>query len=245
MKCLSALALLTLSGTVAAQQPTKTFYLDYAFQEIFVNNDVAYIVDRYATAPVHWTDSVFTVAGGDLRQVVQTSRQSQGDTLVRTTQWQANGRLQWQEEKRGKHLHGPQLYYNEAGQLRHRHLYVAGALRSTECVPVASTSRTCQEVEITLPQYPGGQEGILRYIAERLHYPADALSGRKQGKVLVYFVIDETGQVRNVHVKDSIFPSLSAESIRVVKGLPRFGPGRKAGLPVPVRCAVPVTFNIN
>ncbi|GGG50043.1 energy transducer TonB [Hymenobacter glacieicola] len=245
MKYLLALVLLALCLPTAAQQPTKTFYLGYGFQEVFVNNDVAYVVDRYSTGPGRWTDSVFTVANSYLREVVQTSIGPQGDTSTVTTRWQPNGLLQWREEQAGKHLHGSQRYYNEAGQLRHHHVYVAGTFKSAECKTAGGTSRVCREVETIPPQYPGETEGILRYLAEHLYYPADALAGRKQGKVLVYFVVDETGQVRNVHIKEPIFPSLGAEGIRVVKGLSGFEAARKAGLPIPVRYAVPVTFYLH
>lgn len=247
-KLFHTITLLLLVSTlpVAAQQrPAKTFYLSYGFQEIFVNNDVGYVVDRYTTGPGNWTDSVFTVADGYLRQVVQASRQPQGDTLTHTTRWQANGHLQWQEQTRGKHLHGPQLYYDQAGQLRHHHVYVAGSLKSTECVSGGGASQVCQGVETIAPQYPSGLEGLLRYVAQNVHYPLDAVAARKQGKVLVYFVVDETGQVRNVNVKNPVFPSLDAESIRVIKTLARFTPSRKAGLAIPIHFAVPVTFNIN
>ncbi|MBX0289551.1 energy transducer TonB [Hymenobacter sp. HSC-4F20] len=245
MKYLLALAVvLTLSMSAAAQQPVKTFYLDYGFQEIFVNDDVAYLVDRHITGPGRWTDSVFTVANSYLREVVHASIRSQGDTSFSTTRWQPNGLVQWREEKLGKRQNGTQLYYDQAGRLRHRHQYVAGIQKSTECVSATGTPEACHYAE-EIAQYPAGMPGLLSYVAQHLHYPMDALASRIQGKVLVYFVVDEEGQVRNIRVKNSLFPSLDAESMRVVKQLSRFAPGRKAGLTVPTRYAVPVTFSIN
>ncbi|MBT9394197.1 energy transducer TonB [Hymenobacter sp. NST-14] len=235
--------LITSCPIIAQQKPSKTFYLDYGFKEIFVNNDVAYVVDRYSTGPASWTDSVFTVMDGYLRQVEQVSHHPQGDTITHSTRWQANGLLQWQEERLGKKRHGPQLYYNRQGRLQHRHLYVAGVQQRTDCTLGNVNSQTCDDQQ-AMPQYPGGVEALLKKIAADLHYPVDALAGRKQGRILVHFVVDETGQVRNAHVRDQVFPSLGAESIRVVKGLAQFEPARKAGLPVPVFFAVPVTFSI-
>jgi TonB family protein len=249
MKSIFTLVLLSSALSVAGQQkpvPSKTLYLDHAFQKLFVDDgDVAYVADHYVTGPASWTDSTFSLADSYLRQVVQTSVPKVGDTSVVTTRWHRNGHLQWREERFSRKQHGTQLYYDKAGQLRHQHVYVAGTLKSTACVAAVGTPQVCRDTEAIAPQYPNGVEGLLRYVGQNVHYPADALAQRKQGKVLVYFVVDETGQVRNVRVKNPVFPSLDAESIRVVKTLARFEPCRKAGMAVPISFAVPVTFNIN
>lgn len=247
----SAFTVVLLSSALSAvgqqkPEPAKTYYLDHAFQKLLIDDgDVAYVEDHYLTGPTSWTDSTFSLANSYLRQVVQTSVSAAGDTGVVTTRWHRNGHLQWREEKVNQKQHGAQRYYDQAGQLRHQHVYVDGSLKSTACVPALGLPKVCQDVEPSVPQYPGGVEGLLRYVGENVRYPSDALAGRKQGKVLVYFVVDEAGLVRNVRIKSSVFPSLDAESIRVMKGVARFTPCHKAGIAVPTSLIVPVTFNIN
>ncbi|TGD80238.1 energy transducer TonB [Hymenobacter wooponensis] len=249
MKRLFTALLLSSSVPVVGQQkaaPSQTFYSDHAFQKLLVDDgDVAFVVDHYSTGITSWIDSTFSLTDGYLRQVVQTNMLATGDTSEVTTRWHRNGHLQWREERLNKKQHGTQLYYDKAGQLRHQHGYVAGTLKNTTCEPTVGARQVCQNTETIAPQYPSGVEGILRFVGENIHYPLDALAQRKQGKVLVYFVVDEIGQVRNVRIKQSVFPSLDAESMRVVKRLGRFEPCRKAGMAVPTSFIVPVTFNIN
>lgn len=248
MKYTCVVALLSSALSVVGQQksePAKTYYLDHAFQKLLVDDgDVAYVADHYPTGPTSWTDSTFSLADSYLRQVVQTSVSATRDTSIVTTRWHRNGHLQWREQQVNHKQHGTQRYYDQAGKLRHQHVYVAGTLKSTECVPAMALPNTCQDVEAIAPEYPGGVEGLLRVVGENVRYPSDTLVGRRQGKVLVYLVVDETGQVRNVRAKNPVFPSLDAESIRVVKGLAKFKPCRKAGIAVPTSLVVPVTFNI-
>lgn len=50
------------------------------------------------------------------------------------------------------------------------------------------------------PQFPGGEEALLKYIADNIIYPADAFENNIQGRVVVQFVVTKTGDVENVKV---------------------------------------------
>ena len=73
-------------------------------------------------------------------------------------------------------------------------------------------------------------------------YPKKPFWDGVQGTVLIEFVVDETGSVRNATVKKSI-PGLDDAALDCVKQW-RFSPARKAGTPVAAVAQAPVTFRI-
>jgi protein TonB len=95
-----------------------------------------------------------------------------------------------------------------------------------------------------MPEYPGGQNALLRYVGENINYPSDARNNNIEGKVVLKFVVNTDGSVDRIEILRSIDPSLDEEAIRVVKTLPRFRPGKQGGVPVPVWFALPVVFKI-
>ena len=70
------------------------------------------------------------------------------------------------------------------------------------------------------------------------------MSNHVQGRVIVQFVVDKTGQVRDVMVVRSVDKDLDKEAIRVVKSLPKFTPGRQNGKAVNVWYTLPVPFTL-
>lgn len=97
----------------------------------------------------------------------------------------------------------------------------------------------------TMPQFPGGNAALMRFIAINLRYPQTAQDNNIQGKVVVQFVVTKTGQVGPVNVVRGVDPALDAEAVRVCKLLPDFNPGRNsAGEPVNVWYTLPINFRL-
>lgn len=95
-----------------------------------------------------------------------------------------------------------------------------------------------------MPQYPGGDEALLAFIAHHIKYPEDARKTGKQGRVICLFIVEKDGQVSNVKVLRSLYPSLDEEAVRVIKSFPRWTPGKVKGNPVRVTFTVPITFRL-
>ncbi len=95
-----------------------------------------------------------------------------------------------------------------------------------------------------LPQFPGGEAALRRYVAEHIQYPEQAAENDIQGTVYVRFVVTKTGKVGKVEVLRSVDPLLDQEAIRVVKTLPKFKPGMQGGHPVNVWFILPITFKL-
>ena len=96
-----------------------------------------------------------------------------------------------------------------------------------------------------MPVFPGGDEGILKYISDNIHYPKEAKDKGIQGKVIAHFKIKTDGTVSDVSVLKGVDLSLDKEAIRVVSTLPRFSPGKLKGKTVPVWYTIPITFSLN
>ena len=93
-----------------------------------------------------------------------------------------------------------------------------------------------------MPEYPGGDLALRKYIAANIKYPKYAQEHGVQGKVYVNFVVSKTGEVGGATIARGISPSLDAEALRVVENLPKWKPGMQRGQPVNVRFTVPINF---
>ena len=96
----------------------------------------------------------------------------------------------------------------------------------------------------TMPYFPGGQELLLKYLAANIKYPASAVKAKKQGRVIVTFIVQKDGSITHAKIARSINPELDAEALRVVKGMPKWTPGTQLGKPVSVKYVLPVKFSL-
>ena len=83
-----------------------------------------------------------------------------------------------------------------------------------------------------------------KWVYQYLKYPKYAVENGIQGRVLVDFVIDEDGNVKDVKVSRSIHTALDEEAVRVISASPKWRPGRHRGKKVKVALTVPVDFRL-
>ena len=95
-----------------------------------------------------------------------------------------------------------------------------------------------------MPEFPGGSQALLDYIAKNIKYPEEAIMNNIQGKVTLKFVVNTDGSVNRIEILRGVDPLLDHEAIRVVATLPKFRPGKQNGIPVPVWFMVPVNFQL-
>lgn len=101
----------------------------------------------------------------------------------------------------------------------------AEAKASDAIAPADTTKNVVYDVTETLPQFPGGQEMMMKYLAANIKYPASAVKAKKQGRVIVTFVIQKDGSVTKARIARSVDPELDAEALRIVKAMPNWTPG--------------------
>ena len=95
-----------------------------------------------------------------------------------------------------------------------------------------------------MPQFPGGEAALMRFLSSHINYPPMAAENNIQGKVIVQFVVDKTGKVGEVKVVRTVDKDLDHEAIRVCQALPKFTPGRQNGRPVSVWYTLPIQFKL-
>ena len=100
------------------------------------------------------------------------------------------------------------------------------------------------EVVEQMPSFPGGPEGLMRYISKNIKYPVGAQKAGTQGRVMIEVIIDTNGNVTNPKVSQGVDPLLDAEAIRVTSNMPKWQPGTQRGQAVNVKYTFPIIFRL-
>jgi TonB family protein len=95
-----------------------------------------------------------------------------------------------------------------------------------------------------MPEFPGGELALHKWIANEIKYPVIAQENGIQGKVYVTFVIGKDGSVSNANVARGVDSSLDKEALRVVNALPKWKPGKQRGKQVNVSYTLPIEFKL-
>lgn len=103
---------------------------------------------------------------------------------------------------------------------------------------------TVYSVVETLPEFPGGMQGLLNYVAKNTKYPQNAVKNKIEGKVIINFIIEKDGSVTNVKPYRGVSPDLDKEAIRVISSLPKWKPGAQHGKPVRTAYTMPIAFKL-
>ena len=107
-----------------------------------------------------------------------------------------------------------------------------------------SKERVFRHVE-PMPEFPGGEAALMRFLNENLRYPAAAFKNGIQGCVTVQFIVKEDGSVGDVKVVRGVDPTLDEEAVRVCKALPKFIPSKQSGIRANVWFTLPITFKLD
>jgi len=94
------------------------------------------------------------------------------------------------------------------------------------------------------PKFPGGDVSRLTFLRNNIRYPEGARNTGIQGVVMVVFVIETDGSITHVQVTKGIGAGCDDEAMRVIKLMPRWDPGRRAGRAVRVMVKMPIVFSI-
>ncbi|MBA4409623.1 MAG: TonB family protein [Bacteroidota bacterium] len=104
------------------------------------------------------------------------------------------------------------------------------------------TTSTPYAVVEQMPEFPGGEAALQRYLRSSVKYPTIAMENGIQGKVYIGFVVERNGTISNVRVARGVDISLDKEAMRVVRLMPKWIPGKQNGEPVRVSFTAPINF---
>lgn len=110
-----------------------------------------------------------------------------------------------------------------------------GGNQTAEAAPLPLTRR---------PAFPGGQEALDVYIENNLKYPKTAVDNNFEGEVLVYFKVDQLGNISEVKILEGICNACDQEVIRIIEAMPNWKPALQYGMAVPNPVTLTVRFSM-
>jgi protein TonB len=93
-------------------------------------------------------------------------------------------------------------------------------------------------------EFPGGMEGLYKFLNKNIKYPASARRMGVDGKVFIEFVVNKEGEISDVKVLKSLSTDCDKEALRLVSMMPPWKPGKQNGKAVRSRFVLPLTFKL-
>lgn len=126
---------------------------------------------------------------------------------------------------------------------------VAGEPGGTGTAPGAPAAPPVEEDRVLpvaekMPEFPGGMDGLLRFLGRNLRVPEEALETGQRVKLPVRFVVNKDGHLSGVEFLAEADEVFKKEVLRVVAKMPRFIPGSQGGKSVAVYFAIPIIFQV-
>ena len=110
----------------------------------------------------------------------------------------------------------------------------------TEQSPSDATFQVVEEA----PEFPGGMQACMVFLAKNIKYPVSAQEAKIEGRVIVQFIVKKDGTIADPIVMRGVSPELDAEALRVVSLMPNWKPGRQRGKTVNVKYTIPIMFRL-
>ncbi len=95
-----------------------------------------------------------------------------------------------------------------------------------------------------VPQFPGGDRAMMKFINETRRYPVEAYNNKVQGRVVCSFVVYPDGTINVISVIKGVEESLDREAVRIIQEMPRWMAGTIGEQPVPVSCVLTIPFRL-
>ena len=117
-------------------------------------------------------------------------------------------------------------------------------------LPKVTEENTSEIIEtpdstVVLPQYPGGDKALMKFLVSNMQYPIEAARNNIQGRVIVSFLVMTDGSITDVKIIQSVHLLLDKEAIRIVKRMPKWIPGTRDSEPVNFYYSLPITFRLS
>lgn len=117
-----------------------------------------------------------------------------------------------------------------------------------------------------MPSFPGGQKALMKYLSRYVQYPQLAARYGVEGRVVMRFVVDVDGSLKDIAVQECQLTNFEAtkfrletdtrqdelkrmfaalfvkEGARVIRQMPKWKPGEIDGKAIRVRHTIPITF---
>lgn len=236
------LFILIFSGAIKLlSQDTTYFYLDRAgfetkkerafyYRKVFKLNDGYIGYDYYANDTLRMTGA-YTSAKADVK-------------MGKFTYYYENGVKSREGIFVADKYNGIWEYYYKSGKLASKVDYLMDSEVSLEYWDEDGNKMTGPNASEVMPEFPGGEGALMKYIKSNLHYPDSALKYDIAGMVKIGFIINTEGYLEDVKVVRSVHPFIDEEALRIIRNMPRWSPGRQYNVPVNVSYTLPIKFSL-
>lgn len=161
------------------------------------------------------------------------------------TYWYESGML----DGKGLYVKGEESgvwkWYFENGQQSSEETYTAGEVTQLQFWDSTGEQNHTTHAVLIMPEFKGGEEAMMTYLARTLKYPATAREDNIEGQVVLEFIVNPDGQITKIEVIKSVCTALDNEAVRVVGLMKPWNPGRQHNRPVSFRYTLPVIFRLN
>ncbi len=96
-----------------------------------------------------------------------------------------------------------------------------------------------------MPEFPGGPAAMNKFLSKKLKYPKSAYKNNIEGRVVVQFIVEVDGTLSDIKIKHSLDPDCDKETLRVIRKMPKWNPGRQNGVAAACYYTLPVTFKLD
>ena len=93
-------------------------------------------------------------------------------------------------------------------------------------------------------EYPGGLNALMKFLMTNLKYPETCRKEEIQGRVVIKFVVNTDGSIVDMEEVRSPHADLTAETMRIIKMMPKWTPATVGGKTVRSRFNLPVFFRL-
>jgi len=114
---------------------------------------------------------------------------------------------------------------------------------TTKNIDFSREGRALISAEVS-PTFPGGSNGLARYFGRRMRYPKQALESKVEGRVIVRFIVDKNGKIKNPTVVSGIGYGCDEEAVRLITEMPAWRPGQQGGEKVDVYQQLAIKFEL-
>jgi TonB family protein len=95
-----------------------------------------------------------------------------------------------------------------------------------------------------MPEFPGGDDGRIKFLSSTVQYPKEARENGEQGTVYCTFVVEKDGSLTDIKILRGVSESLDKEVLRVLSLSPKWNPGVLAGENIRVQFNMPMKFTL-
>lgn len=93
------------------------------------------------------------------------------------------------------------------------------------------------------PEPLKGINHFYKYIGSNFEPTAEALKKKIKGTLILYFIVEKTGEINGVRVSKSLGYGLDEEAVRLLYAYPKWKPGLQKGLPVRTSYQIPIRLD--